>query len=268
MSQEYKLWENGAPLFDPEIGQPEPTLTSYLLEGAQSDGSRRGCVIVCPGGAYWGRADHEGRPIAEMLNEAGISAFVLNYRVQPYRYPVERYDVNRAVRYVRYYADKFEIDPEKIGVLGFSAGGHLAVMSVEQYDYGMENGDEIDKISSRPDSGILCYPVVTLEKSFTHEGTRDALLGTPNDPELAKKLSGEVSVRDDMPPIFMWHTAADGGVPVLNSLKLSEELYEHKIPFALHVFPFGQHGLGLAPGNPHVAQWAPLLVNWLKLYKY
>ena len=257
-----KLWENGTPLFDESFGQPEPTLTPFLLP-TYKEGQTHGCVIVCPGGGYSGRAEHEAWPIAKMLNEGGISAFVLNYRVSPYRYPAELYDIQRAVRLVRFRAGEFGIDPEKIGVLGFSAGGHLATMGVTQYDGGLDCGDEIDRVSCRPNAGILCYAVISLGIN-THGGSRDNLLGRPADPDLVRKLSGELAVKDACPPVFMWHTAEDGAVPVQNSLNMALALREKNIPFELHVFPHGAHGLGLAPSMPDVAQWSSLCVNWLK----
>ena len=259
-----KLWENSTPYYNEEYGQPETTITPYLVDKPE----RHGCVVVCPGGGYVMRADHEGRPIAEMLNEAGISAVVLNYRVSPYKDPAMLCDVKRAVKYVRYNAEKWNIDPEKIGVLGFSAGGHLTVTAIEHYDYGCDCGDEIDKMSSRPNAGILCYPVVSFVNPSMHSGSMINLLGENPPMETREKYSGELSVRDDSPPVFMWHTAADGGVPVANCLDLAAALQTKNIPYELHVFPYGVHGLGLAPGDAHVAQWAKLLVNWLRLYEF
>lgn len=258
---EYKLWENGAPYFDPAIGQPEPTLTSYLCGD-----KKRGCVIVFPGGAYAFRAPHEGEPISRMINEAGVHSFVLNYRVAPYHHPVELTDALRAVRYVRYHADEFNVDPDKIAVLGFSAGGHLAVSAIEHYDYGKE-GDEIDAVSSRPNGGILCYAVVSMSNN-THEGTLHNLLGDDPSPELMKSLSGECSVREDTPPVFIWHTMEDNGVPVSNSLNMCAALKEKNIPCEMHIFPYGAHGLGLAQSVPDTAQWSRLLQNWLLMYGY
>jgi acetyl esterase/lipase len=259
-----KLWDSGTPLFDEKKGQPEPTLTPYLLPDY---GKKTGCVIVLPGGGYAVRADHEGMPISKMYNEAGINSFVLNYRVSPYRYPAPLYDVQRAVRLVRARADEFNIDPEKIAVLGFSAGGHLAAMAVTQYDKGLDEGDDIDKVSCRPNAGILCYAVISLGE-YTHQGSRDNLLGNPADPALVKKLSGEEAVRDDNPPLFMWHTAEDAAVPVENSLNMALALRKKQIPFELHIFPYGHHGLGLAPQHPEVARWAELSVRWLKAMGY
>lgn len=250
------LWKH-APLFDPALGQEAPSVTPYLLPGKQNS-----CVIVCPGGAYGMRADHEGEPIAKMLNDAGLSAFVLNYRVAPYHHPVEMMDVKRSVRFVRFHSKRFGIDPGKIWILGFSAGGHLAVTALEHFDYGVDSGDEIDRVSSRPDAGVLCYAVVSL-LNHTHIGSRVNLLDEEECVPLCAQLSGEYHVREDMPPVFLWHTAADSCVPVQNSLNMAIALKQKNIPFELHIFPDGEHGLGLAQNTPGADQWPSLLVNWL-----
>lgn len=259
------LWENGAPFFKEEFGQEQPSLTPYLTDSKET----RGCVIVIPGGGYAMRAvDHEGTQIAKMINEAGINAFVLNYRYAPYRHPVELGDALRAIRWVRFHAQKYNINPNKIGILGFSAGGHLTVSASEHFDYGIENGDPIDKVSSRPDAAVYCYAVCSLEKPFSHFGSRDNLLGKDFDPKLAKSLSGEESVREDMPPAFFWHTFEDEAVPVENSLAMAMAMRKKKIPVEMHIFPEGKHGLGLAPEIPHTAQWATLLKKWLLKYGF
>lgn len=251
------LWQQ-TPLFDSSFGQEKPSLTPYLLPGKQNS-----CVIVCPGGAYEMRADHEGKPIARMLNDAGFSAFVLNYRVAPYRHPVEMMDVKRSIRFVRFHAERFGIDPGKIGIIGFSAGGHLAITALEHFDYGIDNGDEIDRVSSRPDAGVLCYAVISL-LNHTHIGSRVNLLDKEECVPLCAQLSGEYNVREDMPPVFLWHTAADSCVPVHNSLNMAVALKQKNIPFELHVFPDGEHGLGLAQDTPGADQWPTLLTKWLR----
>lgn len=258
----YKLWENGTPLYNEEYGQPEPTLTPYMAGTA--GGTKAGCVIVCPGGGYGGRAAHEGEPIAQMYNAAGINAFVLNYRVKPYRHPAMLWDIQRAVRFVRYNAWKWNINPEKIAVLGFSAGGHLACTGVTLFDYGREDGDEIDRVSCRPDAGILCYPVVSFTEPWTHRGSMLNLLGPDAPEELMIQMSGEKAVRDDMPPVFFWHTGQDNGVPPENSIAMALAMQKKNLPYELHIFPNGRHGLGLAPSIPETAQWAPLSCTWLK----
>lgn len=251
------LWPKEPPFFEPSYGQEAPSITPFLLPGKGNS-----CVIVCPGGAYAIRADHEGAPIAEMLNSNGISAFVLNYRVTPYHHPAELTDAKRAIRYVRYHAQRFGIDPEKIGILGFSAGGHLTVSALEHFDYGEESGDEIDHVSSRPNCGILCYAVISLLE-YGHVGSRENLLGKEENPALWAELSGECSVREDMPPVFLWHTAADVSVPVENSLQMALALQKKKIPYELHIFPDGAHGLGIAQEVEGTNQWPSLLAGWL-----
>ncbi len=264
---EFKLWENGTPYYNAETDPGEPTLTPYIVESDKPVG----CIIVCPGGGYGHLAYHEGEPVAQMLNASGISAFVLKYRLAPdHKYPAMELDVNRAVRWVRYHAAEYNIAPDKIGTLGFSAGGHLTGVSVTHFDYGRDDGDEIDKVSCRPDAGVLCYPVVSFTEKFSHFGSRNNFFGDALTDELAEAYSCEKAVRDDTPPCFFWHTAADGAVPVENSLAMASALSAKKIPFEVHVFPFGGHGMGLATEerfgpNWHAAQWAGLCCNWLHL---
>ena len=255
-----KLWENGSPLFDESIGQEEPSITPYLIK----TDTPVGAVIVFPGGAYHIRAPHEAEPIAKMLNKAGINAFVLNYRTAPYHYPAMLYDEQRAIRYIRHHAKEFNTNPDKIGVLGFSAGGHLAVMAMQQYDLGLTDGDEIDRVSCRPDAAVLCYPVVSLLKEgHGHIGSACNLLGDYTE-EMARKLSGELNVKDTDPPVFFWHTSDDAAVHVANSLNLGVQLREHNIPFEMHIYPHGKHGLGLAEEDEVVSQWANECCKWLK----
>lgn len=262
---EYKLWENGTALYNHEYGQPETTVVSYLCDNGKSN---NGCVIICPGGGYHHRAYHEGEPIAHLLNKAGISAFVLNYRVAPYKHPAPLYDAQRAIRFVRYNAEKFNIDPNKIGILGFSAGGHLTSTACTLYDYGKQDGDEIDKVSCRPDVGILCYAVISF-LNYMHTGSRNNLIGQEENVALDNLLSGEMNVRSDCPPMFLWHTFADASVPVENTINMSLALCKKKIPHEMHIFPTGGHGMGLAHDkDAHAAQWSELMINWLKLNNF
>lgn len=260
--QQFKLWKDGAPYYNGEYGQPEPSLTWYPAKDTKS----RLCVIVFPGGGYAVRSEpSEGKDICDMLNADGFHAFVLNYRVAPYKHPAELSDALRAVRYVRFNADKFGVDKDKICVLGFSAGGHLAISCSEQFDYGRSDGDEIDKVSSRPDGAVFCYAVNTLVGEYAHVGSRENLLGREEgEGETAYKLSGQIAVREDMPQAFIWHTFEDTVVPVQNSLMLADAMRKKNVPFELHVFPEGPHGLGLIKSYPHTAQWAKLLCDWLR----
>lgn len=259
---EIPLWENGAPGYDAAAGQKEPSLTPYLVEGA------KGVVIVCPGGAYSHLADHEGGPIAERFNEAGISAFVLRYRLTPYHYPAQLQDVQRAIRVVRLHCGQIGVAPDKIAVLGFSAGGHLASMAATMYDDPdsiVKNGDEADALSCRPDAAILCYPAVSMIERCTHQGSCCNLTGFEDAPqELRERLSAERRVSDTTPPVFLWHTAEDAGVPVENSLRFAQAMHEHNRPFSLHVYPHGRHGLGLATETPLTGAWMGEAICWLQ----
>ena len=259
----FKLWENGAPLFNPDFGQ-EPSITFYPCAGSDNT---RGSVIVIPGGGYSGRCeDHEGIQIVRRLHEDGFHAFILHYRCAPYCYPAIMYDVQRAVRFVRYNFNSLGINPDKIATLGFSAGGNLATLSCEQFDYGKEDGDEIDRVSCRPDAAVLCYAVISLY-GHTHNGTRDYLLRGYEGEEregLIKKLSGETAVREDMPPVFFWHNFTDEAVNVLNPLLMAAEMKKKELPFEMHVYPHGWHGMGLAVNDPVVSRWTVDCAAWLR----
>lgn len=258
--EKLKLWEK-TPLFDESIGQEEPTLTPYLLE----DGKKHGAVIVCPGGGYSHKAAHEGGPIAQRLNEQGINALVLDYRVAPYRHPAPLLDALRAIRYVRYHAEKLGVLPDKIGILGFSAGGHLTCTAATLYDKGNpEAEDPIDRVSARPDVFIPCYPVASLAH-FWHQGSANNLLGDQQDMATLRKLTAEYQVTEDTPPAFIWHTAEDNAVPVENSLRLAKALVGHNVPVSMHIFPYGPHGVGLGnEESPLAEQWSYLLGEFLK----
>lgn len=254
------LWPDGAPGAKGDGPEDKPRLTPYRVPG---DGARA-CVIVCPGGGYGGRAPHEGEPIARWLNSVGVSAFVLDYRVSPYRHPIPLGDAQRAIRTVRAKAAEWRIDPKRVGILGFSAGGHLAGSAATLFDDGQADAaDLIDRQSSRPDAAILCYAVLTFG-DFRHDGSMRNLLGAEPDPALREKLSLEKSVTDRTPPTFLWHTSDDGAVPVENALLFAAALRKHKVLFALHVFPHGGHGMGLATGDKTVSQWTALCAEWLQ----
>ncbi len=223
----------------------------------------KGAVIVCPGGAYACRAEHEGDVIAEWFNSIGITAIVLEYRVAPYSHPAEISDVQRAIRYVRHNADKYGIDKDKIAVMGFSAGGHLAGSASVHYDKKMyEPTDEIDNESARPDASILCYPVIDMGE-YRHDGSRINLIGSRPKTELREFMSLHKQITDDTPEAFLWHTSSDDAVPVSNSLLYAQGLAEHRINYELHIYPMGVHGLGLAHDYPHIAKWSRDLDEWL-----
>lgn len=252
------LWKEGcAPLFDKNIGQNEPNVEAYIAEGAKS------CVVVCAGGAYLRKAEHEAGVICKWLNSIGVSAFNLDYRVAPYQYPADQYDAKRAIKYARSKAKEYGYDEDKIGIMGFSAGGHLACSAGVLYgELGYEAQDEIDRFSSRPDFMLLCYPVVSFTK-YAHLGSMRNLIGDASYEEAAK-LSLENRVDENTCPAFIWHTSNDEAVPVENSMMLMAAMRKYNIPVEFHSFVDGRHGLGLAEDNESVGQWTGLCAQWLK----
>lgn len=254
------LWSDQAPGSQGESPEDKPHLISYLVESA----TPAPAVIIFPGGGYAHRADHEGKPVAAWLNSLGISALVLNYRVAPYRHPCPLQDAQRAVRLARSRATDWGVDPQRLGVLGFSAGGHLAATLSTHFDQGVKTAsDPVDRQSCRPDFAVLCYPVITLLGDHRHAGSMRNLLGESPNEATVRDLSAESQVSFDTPPTFLWHTADDAGVPVENSLLYASALRRHEVPFALHIFPHGRHGLGLATGDPEVEAWTGLCGQWL-----
>ncbi|MGI5817107.1 MAG: alpha/beta hydrolase [Armatimonadota bacterium] len=252
------LWSGVTPGMDTAEPTFRPTITPYTIDGP----APTGCVIVCPGGGYGHRAQHEGEPIARALNDRGIAACVCDYRIAPYRHPYPLLDLQRAIRWVRAHADQLGINPGAVAILGFSAGGHLVSTAGTHYDTGRSDGDEIDLHSCRPDAMVLCYPVITFG-DYGHAGSMKNLLGDDPPEELVRSLSNETQVTADTPPSFLWHTADDAGVPVQNSLLFAQALSAHQVPFELHVYRSGRHGLGLAGEFPHIATWIDLCVEWL-----
>lgn len=248
------------------ISEEQPSLTPFLLEGEKLFP----VMIVCPGGAYMARAYHEGEPVARWLNSIGISAFVLNYRVSPIRYPAQLEDAQRAIRMVRANAHEWNVDPNRIGIIGFSAGGHLASMAGTHFDSGNPSDeDPIDRQSCRPDLMVLGYPVITMSDDFTSKGSREALLGERQfDSELVDFLSNQKQITANTPPSFVWHTVEDTGVPLENSLLFVNELRKHGIPFAFHLFESGAHGIGLAEGHLEANHWPKLCEEWLRKRRF
>lgn len=261
---EQLLWMHGAPFALGNSDEDCPAITPYLVEG-----DNRPAIIICPGGGYGGRAYHEGKPIAQWLNSLGISAFVLRYRVAPYQYPCALLDIQRAIRTVRFKADQFRVNPDKIGILGFSAGGHLVSNAGTSYDKGNKHAEDIiERESCRPDLLVLCYPVITLKEPYAHVGSRNNLLGKEALPEKVEQLSSEAQVSEDTPPTFLWHTSDDAAVPVENSLLFAAALSKHKVLFDLHVYAKGRHGLGLAEDEEHTNEWTSACASWLALNGY
>lgn len=259
-----KLWPDGAPGAVGNEPEDIPELRVYLPDPALATGAG---IVVCPGGGYAVHAtDHEGHQVAKWLNTIGVAGFVLKYRLgRRYKHPAPLQDAKRAVRYVRANATKLAIDPDRVGIMGFSAGGHLASTLATHFDAGKpESDDPIERQSCRPDFAVLCYPVISFTADFAHSGSATNLLGKNPDPQLLEELSNEKQVTPDTPPTFLFHTGEDKGVPVENSLAFYRALRKAEVPAELHVFQQGPHGVGLAPGRPALAPWNTLLANWLK----
>ena len=259
------LWPGGAPGALGTGDRDKPTLTLRLADPAKANGT---AVIVCPGGGYGGLAmDHEGTQIADWLNGHGISAFILKYRLGPrYRHPAPLQDAQRAIRMVRSRAKEFRIEPNRIGIWGFSAGGHLASTTGTHFDDGKPDATEaIDRASSRPDFMILAYPVISFVTEYVHVGSRRNLLGEPFEPAQAELLSNETQVTARTPPTFLFHTDADTSVPPENSVLFYLALRKAKVPAEMHIYQNGRHGVGLAPTDPVLATWAGRLQDWLKI---
>lgn len=267
MADVFRLWPNDAP---GALGNKEediPTLSIYPPDPDKSTGAG---IVVCPGGGYGMLAPHEGDHYARWLNEQGITGIVLKYRLASnnYHYPAMCQDVSRAMRYVRAKADEWKLDANRIGVMGSSAGGHLSSWILTHFDAGQPDADDpIEQQSSRPDIGILCYPVISMSSEIGHAGCRQNLVGDNSSPELLKSLSTELQVTPETPPCFVWHTFEDAGVKVENSLEFAAALTESNIPYELHVYQKGHHGLGLGSPEYDPAKWLPWTEEcsrWLK----
>jgi acetyl esterase/lipase len=258
------LWPGGAPESRGIEDIDKPSLAPYLVPAGRGTGT---AVIVCPGGAYAYLAmDHEGDQVAKWLNSLGVSAFVLKYRLGPkYHHPVELWDAQRAIRTVRSKAAEYRLSPDRIGIMGFSAGGHLASTAGTHFDAGdPASGDPIDRLSSRPDFMILCYPVISLGE-FAHRGSERNLLGENPDPKLVESLSNETQVTARTPPTFLFHTTNDAAVPVENSVMFYAALHKAGVPAELHIYERGPHGVGLAPTDEVLSTWPARLADWLRV---
>jgi len=259
------LWADGAPGQAGDTIDDIPTLSVFLPPEDQANGT---AVVVCPGGGYGGLAfDHEGEDVARWLNSEGIAGFVLRYRHAPgYQHPYPLMDAHRAIRTVRARAAEWGVNPEHIGILGFSAGGHLTTSAATLYEPGDPDAeDPIERVSSRPDFMVPIYPVVTLSGPFAHVGSRNNLLGPDPEADLVERLSPERQVTPETPPAFLVHTAEDQAVPVQNSVMLFLALREAGVAAELHCFQKGQHGLGMGPGDPAMSTWPGQLITWLRV---
>jgi acetyl esterase/lipase len=263
--------ENEIPLWPQEAPGSianEPNVRPTILLSLPSAQKPTPAVVICPGGGYTVLAmDHEGRQVAEWLNNLGIVAFVLKYRIAPrYHYPVPLLDAQRALRYVRANAELYNLNPHQIGIMGFSAGGHLAAMAATHFDEGKSSAaDPIDHESSRPDFLVLAYPVISCTAPFMHAWSCKQLLGEHPDPKLAELVSNEKQVTPKTPPTFLFHTNDDDGVSPENSVAFYLALRKASVPAELHIYEHGAHGVGLAPQDPVLSSWPKRLEDWFRV---
>ncbi len=260
------LWPGGAPGALGDKDDDKPTLTAFLPTPEKATGA---AIVICPGGGYGGLAPHEGAGYAEWLADNGVAGIVLKYRLgsKGYRHPAMLNDAARAVRLTRTKAAEWKIDPKRVGIMGSSAGGHLASTLLTHFDAGKPgDADPIEQQSSRPDIGILCYAVITMGPN-THGGSKGNLLGANPAPELVELLSNEKQVTKDTPPCFIWHTWEDNAVKVENSLEFALALQRNHVSYDLHVYQKGGHGMGLGGGRAggSLHPWAADCLYWLKV---
>jgi acetyl esterase/lipase len=261
-----KLWPEGAPLAKGDTDKDQPFINVWAASKEKANGA---AFVVCPGGGYGGlAADHEGVQVAKWFNGIGVSAFVLHYRLgtSGYHFPTQLIDVQRAIRHVRANAKEYGIDPERIGIIGFSAGGHLTSMAATMFDEkpaGMTN-DAVDQVSARPTVAAPTYPVISMIEDYGHKGSRKNLLGPNDNDELAKHVSTELRVTANTPPIFIFHTDDDTVVPAENPVAFYLACRKHKVPAELHIYKPGPHGVGLYLGDPVLGSWSGHLRDWLR----
>ena len=261
-----KLWPEGAPLAKGTEDKDQPFFYVWPAAKEKANGA---AFVVCPGGGYGGlAADHEGVQVAKWFNGIGVSAFVLHYRLgtNGYHFPTQLIDVQRAIRHVRANAKPYGIDPERIGIIGFSAGGHLTSMAATMFDEkpaGMTN-DAVDQVSARPTVAAPTYPVISMIQDYGHKGSRKNLLGPNDNDELAKHTSTELRVTANTPPIFIFHTDEDTVVPAENPVALYLACRKHQVPAELHIYKPGPHGVGLYLGDPVLGTWSGHLRDWLR----
>lgn len=259
------LWPKGTPNANGTEEKDKPKLIIYLPDEKRANGA---AVVICPGGGYGGLAmDHEGHQIARWFNSFGVAGFICDYRHRGkgYGHPAPLHDVQRAIRTVRSRAKEYKIDPKRIGVMGFSAGGHLASTAATHFDLGRFGAvDRIDAASCRPDFAILCYPVIAFDEPYTHRGSQRNLLGDDADAKLVKSLSNEKQVTSQTPPTFLWHTTEDKAVPPENSVMFYLALKRAGVPAELHIYEKGRHGLGLAKSTPGTSSWPLVCQEWMR----
>ena len=262
------LWEKGAP----GANGTEPKDIPLAMVRLPASDSPTGALVICPGGGYGGLAmGHEGNEMAEWANQMGLAAIICDYRHRGkgYGHPAPLQDAQRAIRTVRAKAKEWNIDPTRVGILGFSAGGHLASTVLTKFDAGdSQSADAIDRQSSRPDYGILAYPVILFGQPATHKGSERNLLGPSPDPKLLESFQSDLNVTKETPPTFLFHTLEDKGVPPQNSVAFFAAMIQHGVAGELHVFEKGAHGLGLAKKTPGTSEWPNACRRWLEAKQF
>lgn len=254
------LWPDDSPHNGDDTSK-RPRIVVYPT--AQSSSKPTPMIIVCPGGAYRGQADHEGAPFAELFAANGIASAVLFYRVTPHIHPAPLADACRAMRLVRHMADELHIDPARVGILGFSAGGHLAsTIATQPHLHHDASDDLVGTIEPRPNLLLLGYPVISFVEHL-HVGCMHNLFGKEVDPATRSALSNELHVTKDNPSTFIFHTSDDAAVPVHHSLDFAAALRDHNVEVELHAFAHGRHGVGLAADDPKLKVWPELMLAWL-----
>lgn len=261
-----RLWPEGAPGARGDSDKDQPYLLVWPAPKEKANGA---AFVVCPGGGYGGlAADHEGTQVARWLNGRGVTAFVLHYRLgtSGYHFPIQLLDVQRAIRLVRAGARQYAVDPERIGIMGFSAGGHLTSMAATMFDEKPEGmtHDAVDQVSARPDVAAPTYPVISMTEGFGHKGSRKNLLGPADSDELARHVSTELRVTEKTPPVFIFHTDEDTVVPAENPVAFYLACRKHGVPAEMHIYRPGPHGVGLFLGDPVLGSWSRHLDDWLR----
>ena len=257
------LYPGGAPGAQGTADEDKPTLTHYAPKRAKNHTA----IVVCPGGGYRNLAmDHEGVQVATWLNSLGITAFVLKYRLGPkYHHPSEMLDVQRAIRIVRSRAAEYGVAPDKIGVWGFSAGGHLASTAATHFaEAHPESADPVERVGSAPDFAVLTYPVISFTTEYVHKGSRLHLLGEKPSEEEMRLLSSELHVTKRTPPTFLVHSNEDSGVPSENSVLFYLALRKAGVPAEMHIYEKGPHGFGLGSLDAVLSSWPARLADWFR----
>ena len=269
LGEEINLWEDGSENNGSNMKyRPKVRLYYPSMRGGFYQDYKFPVMLICPGGGYHVQAHHEGQPFAQLFAMYGIVGAVLTYRVHPDPYPGAYSDATRAMRLLRSKATQHRLNPNRVGIMGFSAGGHLASTVGTQPDLYKEPEDDLaDKISARPDKLVLGYPVISFAE-HAHQGSAKAQLGENPDPAMREQLSNQKQVNEDTPPTFLFHAADDQAVPVQNSLMFASACVEHKVPVEMHIYPEGGHGMGMALENPALSKWSDNLVNWMGDWRF